>query len=53
MNNRNLVRTPLMCAADGGHLEVVKYLIEKGADVNLKGTAVNDFALHLAAAGGK
>ena len=28
--------TPLMWAADGGHLEVVKYLANNGANVNDK-----------------
>ena len=29
-------QTALMMAAQGGHLEVVKALIEAGADVNLR-----------------
>ena len=29
-------RTALMMAAQGGHMEVVKALIEAGADVNLR-----------------
>ncbi|MHB9146875.1 MAG: ankyrin repeat domain-containing protein [Candidatus Amoebophilus sp.] len=28
--------TPLLCACENDHLEVVKYLIEKGADINAK-----------------
>ena len=29
-------QTPLHCAAVGGHTDIVKILIEKGADVNAK-----------------
>ena len=32
-------RTALMCATQGGHLSIVKLLIEKGADVNASGGA--------------
>ena len=37
-------RTALMMAAKSGHLEVVKALIEAGADVNLKS---NDWVCYL------
>ena len=40
--------TVLMTAASMGHLEIVKYLINKGADVNLKktgGLTAKDFAI--------
>ena len=43
--------TILIEAADNGHLNVVKLLIEKGADVNLKGEAWYG-PLHAAAAKG-
>jgi len=33
------VETPLIEAASAGHLDVVKLLVERGADVNLKGEA--------------
>ena len=35
-------RTPLHAAAEGGHVDVVKYLVDKGADVDTKdGIGVN------------
>jgi ankyrin repeat protein len=45
-------RTPLMKACRGGHVEVIKFLLSKGADVN-RTTASNDHTpLSLACAGG-
>ena len=32
----DLSRTPLHCAVEGGHLEVVKYLLSAGAEVNAR-----------------
>ena len=29
--------TPLMAAAEGGHLDIVEFLVTHGADVNVKG----------------
>ena len=28
--------TPLHCAAPHGHVDVVRYLVDKGADLNIK-----------------
>ena len=47
-----MVRTPLLCAADGGHKEVIAYLLQNGAKINGTGTAVKETALHLAAQNG-
>ena len=38
----------LRCAAENGHFEVVKLLVEKGADIH----ALNDYALRYAAENG-
>lgn len=43
-------RTPLMWAAESGNVDIVKYLIEKGADVNAKdstGKKVVDFSANI------
>ncbi|CAK9253192.1 unnamed protein product, partial [Sphagnum jensenii] len=48
----NIGDTPLHRAAEKGHLDVVKYLVEKGADVK----AANKYGytpLHWAASSGK
>ena len=34
-------KTPLMAACDSGNIELCKYLIEKGADVNIKTKGYN------------
>ena len=45
-------RNPLMKACRGGHLDVIKFLLSKGADINRQ-TASNDHTpLSLACAGG-
>ncbi|MGV8118597.1 MAG: ankyrin repeat domain-containing protein [Candidatus Xenobiia bacterium LiM19] len=47
---------PLHRAAEGGHLDVVKFLIERGADVNAQysgGYGYMNSPLHSAVAGGK
>ena len=28
--------TPLLCAAIAGHVDIVRYLVDKGADLNIK-----------------
>jgi len=38
INDAYCSETPLMCAAQFGNLEVVKYLVEAGADINIKST---------------
>ena len=43
--------TPLMEAASGGHVDIVKLLITQGADVNAQSSAGNT-PLHYAACGG-
>lgn len=42
-------RTPLMVAVTGGHLEVVRYLLSKGADVTRQGDATGTSPLSEAA----
>jgi len=44
-------KVPLHWAAQGGHLEIVKLLVEKGAPVNVMNIA-NETPLHYAAGGG-
>lgn len=44
--------TPLMYAAYEGEFETVKLIVEAGADVNLRGSEPDDFALNLAAYAG-
>ena len=44
-------RTALHFAANSGHLEIVKYLLAKGIDINLKSSA-NTTPLHFAAFSG-
>jgi len=46
------VQTPLLAAAENGHLEVVKYLLENGVDINGGATYRKDNALQMAAVGG-
>ena len=44
MTSPTMGYTPLMCAVEGGHIEIVKLLLSKGADVNTKsgrGTALH------------
>lgn len=41
--------TPLHYAAAGNHVEIVKFMIENGADINLKTTTDGKDALHWAA----
>jgi len=38
-----LGRTPLMCASSAEHLEIMRFLLRKGADVNAVGSAPNIF----------
>ncbi len=52
MNAKSSVsETPLHIAAKGGFVEIVKYLLSSGADVNAKGRG-RDTPLHIAAKGG-
>ena len=44
-------RTPLICAAEAGHADLVRCLIERGADVHA-GDGDDSRAIHFAAAGG-
>lgn len=44
--------TLLHAAADGGHLEAVDLLLERGLDVNARETGDNTYAMHWAAAAG-
>ena len=37
-------RAAIHCAADGGHLNIIKFLIENGADPNIKTTLVRKLA---------
>jgi ankyrin repeat protein/L-ascorbate metabolism protein UlaG (beta-lactamase superfamily) len=45
-------RTPLFQAATRGHLELVAWLVKKGADVNRRETSYRLTPLHMAARGG-
>ncbi|KAL4517017.1 hypothetical protein Ndes2437B_g06638 [Nannochloris sp. 'desiccata'] len=47
------IMTPLMCAAELGHCDVVRCLLEAGADVNARGNASGSTALMRAAALGR
>ncbi|CAH0549306.1 unnamed protein product [Brassicogethes aeneus] len=44
--------SPLMFAVDNNHTEIAEFLINQGADVNLRGSKDNRTALHVAAATG-
>ena len=44
--------TPLLCATRRGNIEIMKFLLEKGADVNAKESKYGQTALILAARGG-
>ncbi|MEW6741037.1 MAG: ankyrin repeat domain-containing protein [Nitrospirota bacterium] len=46
MTSPTMGYTPLMCAVEGGHVEIVKLLLSKGADVNTKSS--RGTALHVA-----
>lgn len=52
MNAVSMIHTPLIASAENGHLEVVKFLIEKGANVNATAQYRKDTALHVAAQNG-
>ena len=49
--HNGIASTPLLCAVIGQHLDLVKYLIARGADVNLA-TSEGATPLHKAAIGG-
>lgn len=51
-DNGELGWTPLIFAAHEGSMEMVKMLVEAGADVNYRGIDPEEFALSMAAYGG-
>ncbi len=52
VNEKSFAWTPLQMAANKGQVEVAKYLLSKGADINYAHPLSKNTAFHLAAFGG-